>query len=109
MGITEEDAVGAPSPQAVVKGQRYHILEVLWVFVGPHWRIQVGLIWKVDAFQYCPSWVQQVALVPEAADSILCQVAVSAGTRSPRAPAVKAELVASAVVLGTHIGTWQKT
>lgn len=50
VGITEEDAVGAPSLQAVVEGQRYHIFEVLWVFVGPHWRVQVGLIWEVDAF-----------------------------------------------------------
>lgn len=108
MGITEEDAIGAPSLQAVVEGQSYHIFEVLWVFVGPHWRVEVGLIWQVDAFEYCPSWVEQVTLVPEAADAVLCQVPVSARARSPRAPAVKAQLVAPAVVLGTDIGTWER-
>lgn len=106
MGITEEYAIGAPSLQAVVEGQRYHVFEVLRVFIGPHWRIQVSLIWKVDAFQYCPSRVEQVSFVPEAADPILCQVPVGAGAGSPRVPAVKAQLVAPAVVLGTHIGTW---
>lgn len=46
--------------------------------------------------------------MPEAADPILCQVPVGAGTSSARVAAVKAELVASAVVLGTDVGTWEK-